>query len=191
MPCPSSWCYERNASIDEPNHVATSIPFAWKRKQIQFSKLNVLFGVQKPNKTNNNIPWSVFRNGFVMIKDMEQRCSHLTVVQRVQTSGFHIGVSNCQKTYYIDVYPASAGGIHCMCCILMALVCYIVSGTQLLHADLPYELFMLLLQCRIMLIKTIHWTSGTNLISLVNMFMVTYKKTNVYLNYMYWCVRFV
>jgi hypothetical protein len=77
-------------------------------------------GVQKPNKTNSNIQSSIFRIGFVMIKDMKQRCSHLTVVQGAQTSEvFHIGVSNCQKTHYIDVYPASAGGIHChVLCII-------------------------------------------------------------------------
>jgi hypothetical protein len=59
---------------------------------------------------------------------MQQRYSHLTVVLGAQTSeAFHIGVSNCQKTHYIDVYPAWAGGTHCMCCaLLMALVLTLV-----------------------------------------------------------------
>lgn len=80
-------------------------------------------GDQKPNKINNNMPLSVSRIGFMMIEDMKQRYSRLTVDSGVHTSEvFHIGVPNCQKTH-IDVYPASAGGIPGMCCVLlMALV---------------------------------------------------------------------
>lgn len=110
---------QQNASVNGPNQVGTSIPFARKWEQMQYLWLSVLFGDQKPNKINNNMPLSVSRMGFVMIEDMKQRYSRLTVVPGVHTSEvFHIGVRIVREHIILMSTQRRQGNTRHMLCII-------------------------------------------------------------------------